>query len=105
MVKYHYQYKRKFGQDSNRIINELENEVKLEGLTALLDHFHLCGSIPENFHHDSSEEKLYSKYTDALLFTAFKYMGLQSCVYTERGAVADVEVITKHYSLLQMQSL
>ena len=55
-----------FGDDYTRLENELSAEIKKEGLTALIDHLRLCGNIPESYGHDSSEEKLYSKYTDCL---------------------------------------
>ena len=56
-----------FGDDSSRVEKELESEVKDSGGQAILDHLRLCGAIPESYRHDTSEEKLYSKYTDALL--------------------------------------
>jgi type II restriction enzyme len=61
----------RFGDDSSRIDRELISEIQQDGLAALLDHLRLCGSIPEHYGHDSSEEKLYSKYTDSLLAMAF----------------------------------
>ena len=35
-----------------------------DGTQALLDHLRLCTAIPESYELDSSEEKLYSTYTD-----------------------------------------
>ena len=64
-----------FGQDSNRVDAELNSEIARDGTTAILDHLRLCGSIPEHYRHDSSEEKLYSKYTDALLAATYKQGG------------------------------
>jgi len=90
----------KFGDDSSKLDRELNAEIKRDGLAALLDHLHLCGSIPENFGHDSSEEKLYSKYTDALLSAAFGHIGLVSHVLSERGDAADVEAVGPDYSLV-----
>jgi type II restriction enzyme len=60
----------------------------------------LCGNIPESYHHDSSEEKQYSKYTDALLAFAYKSIGLRSLVITERADVADVEGFGKEFSFV-----
>ncbi|AJY68706.1 hypothetical protein RW64_03365 [Geobacter sulfurreducens] len=65
-----------FGADSTRLEKELSEEIKKHGIPVLLDHLRLCGDIPESYDHDSSEEKLYSKYTDALLCEAFKAIGL-----------------------------
>lgn len=89
-----------FGQDSAKIVEELACEIQAEGVTALLDHLHLCGAIPEHYGHDSSEEKLYSKYTDALLSAAFQYIGMESSVLAERADAADVEASNGNYSLV-----
>lgn len=89
-----------FGQDSSRIESELNAEIARDGTVALLDHLHLCGAIPEHYRHDSSEEKLYSKYTDALLASALRHLGLASLVLTERADAADVEAVGKTYSLV-----
>lgn len=89
-----------FGQDYTRIEAELSTEVSTDGSTALLDHLRLAGVIPEVYQHDSSEEKLYSKYTDALLALAFRHLGLKSLVLTERADAADVEVFTKNYAFV-----
>jgi type II restriction enzyme len=90
----------KFGDDSSKIDRELISEIQRDGLAALLDHLRLCGSIPEHYRHDSSEEKLYSKYTDSLLAEVFRQIGLTSLVLNERGDAADVEVVGPDYSLV-----
>ena len=56
-----------FVNDSTRLEKELTSEIKTDSVSALIDHLRLCGDIPESYEHDSSEEKLYSKYTDSLL--------------------------------------
>ena len=48
-----------FFDDYTRLELELKVETK-DDVSKLLDHVRLCGSIPEQYHHDSSEEKLYS---------------------------------------------
>jgi type II restriction enzyme len=75
-------------------------EIQREGPAALLDHLHLCGAIPEEYGHDTSEEKLYSKYTDALLSATFRQIGLTSIVLTERADAADVEAVGPNYALV-----
>lgn len=70
------------------------------GLPALLDHLRLCGDIPEPYGHDTSEEKLYSKYTDTLLAVSFRQLGLKALVLTERADAADVEVVAPDYSFV-----
>lgn len=56
--------------------------------------------MPECYSHDSSQEKLYSKYTDCLLAEAFKQIGLRSIVLKERADVADVEAFASSYSFV-----
>ncbi|MGB6469600.1 MAG: HindIII family type II restriction endonuclease, partial [Candidatus Acidiferrales bacterium] len=90
----------KFGDDSAKVDRELAAEFKHEGVSALLDHLRLCGAIPEHYGHDSSAEKLYSKYTDALLAHAYRAIGLTSLVLTERADSADVEAVAANYSLV-----
>lgn len=89
-----------FGDDFQRLETEIASELNKYGIPVLIDHLRLCGSIPEAYRHDSSEEKLYSKYTDLLLSLAFKAIGYKSLVLTERADAADVEVIGKNYSFV-----
>lgn len=90
----------RFGEDTAKVERELIAEIQQEGPVALFDHLHLCGAIPEEYGHDTSEEKLYSKYTDALLSAAFRHIGLTSIVLTERADAADVEAVGSNYSLV-----
>lgn len=48
------------------------------------------GAIPEAIAHDSTEEKLYAKASDAVLSRAFREIGLRSTVLQERADSADV---------------
>lgn len=48
------------------------------------------GTIPEAIPHDSTEEKIFSKASDAVLSRAFREIGLKSAVLKERGNSADV---------------
>lgn len=89
-----------FGSDSSRVEAELKSEIESNGEAALLDHLRLCSAIPESYGHDSSEEKLYSKYTDALLACAYRFLGLKSIVLTERADAADVEAFANDYSFV-----
>jgi len=90
----------RFGEDTARVERELTAEIQQDGVVALYDHLHMCGAIPEVYGRDTSEEKLYSKYTDALLSTAFRHIGLTSVVLTERADAADVEAVATDYSLV-----
>lgn len=91
---------KRFGEESDRVELELAAEVAKNGPNALLDHLRLCGDIPESYDHDSSEEKLYSKYTDSLLSECFKALGLKAIVLKERADVADVEAFADSYSFV-----
>ena len=48
------------------------------------------GTIPESVAHDSTKEKLFAKASDAVLSRAFRELGLQSIVISERADTADV---------------
>lgn len=89
-----------FGNDSTKMIANLRAEVSKEGTEVLLDHLRLCGAVPEHYRHDSSEEKLYSKYTDALISESLTAIGLKSAVITTRADVADVQARGGGYSLV-----
>jgi len=89
-----------FGNDTERLEKELEGEIKENGIAALIDHLRLCGNIPESYGHDTSEEKLYSKYTDCLLSLAYTVLGFKSLVLKERADAADVEVFADDYSFV-----
>ncbi|CAO3460831.1 putative restriction endonuclease, partial [Azospirillum argentinense] len=90
----------RFGDDSERLNKELCEEIKRDGITSLVDHLRLCGDIPESYAHDSSEEKLYSKYTDSLLCASFQAIGFRSLVLKERADAADVEAFAKGFSFV-----
>lgn len=89
-----------FGEDSTKMIAELRAEIGKDGTNALLDHLRLCGAMPEHYGRDSSEEKLYSKYTDAVISEALTAIGLSSTVITGRADVADVQARADGYSLV-----
>lgn len=89
-----------FGNDASRVSEEVSAEIKNQGTGSLLRHLRHCGVIPESFGHDSSEEKLYSKYTDVVIHEAFSAIGLSSVVLKERSGVADVECVCDEYSFV-----
>ena len=89
-----------FGADANSMMQELRNELERHP-QVLLDHLRLCGAIPEVYGHDSSEEKLYSKYTDAVISEALNAIGLKSTVLNTRADSADVQAhASAGYSLV-----
>lgn len=89
-----------FGDDSTKLIAKLRAEIAKDGKEALLDHLRLCGAMPEQYGHDSSEEKLYSKYTDAVICEALTAIGLRSVIITARADAADVQARGSGYSLV-----
>ena len=89
-----------FGIDSEKVESEIQKEITKNGIDSLLGHLRLCGVIPECYGHDTSEEKLYSKYTDVVIHQTFLSMGLNSLVLRERADVADVECVTEKYSFV-----
>jgi type II restriction enzyme len=58
------------------------------------------GVLPELFAHDSSEEKLWAKYSDILLCKAFNSLGIHSQVVRTRGNSADVIGQSKNYTIV-----
>jgi len=89
-----------FGVDAGKVESEVSSEIKKSGIEALLGHLRLCGAIPERYRHDSSEEKLYSKYTDVIISEAYSKIGFSSVVLKERADVADVECVNDQYSFV-----
>ena len=89
-----------FKSDSSRLLNALEAELIDTGGDGLRNHLRLCGAIPEAYAHDSSEEKLYSKYTDTLASVALSRLDIQSLVLTERGDAADLVCVCDDYEFV-----
>ncbi len=89
-----------FGIDSDRVEQAMSEEVERNGIPPLLGHLRLCGAIPEAYGHDSSEEKLYSKYTDVVIHESYTAIGLTSAVLKERADAADVECVCDDYSFV-----
>ncbi|MBI4801498.1 MAG: HindIII family type II restriction endonuclease [Elusimicrobia bacterium] len=89
-----------FGDDFTKMNAELRAEIGRDRTKALLDHLRLCGVVPEHYGHDSSEEKLYSKYTDAVISESLTAIGLKSAVITARSDAADVQARGGGYSLV-----
>jgi HindIII restriction endonuclease len=87
------------------IQTDLQSELEDIGLEALIGHLEFCGVIPEAYGYDSTQEKLYSKYTDILIALAFEQLGITSLVLTERSNTADVECVTKTMVLWRMPRL
>ena len=69
---------------------ELERQINSGDKAEFLELLREIGTIPERIDHDSTEEKLFSKASDAALARAFREIGLKAAVLRERGDSADV---------------
>ena len=78
--------KMSFEEISERLIQCIQSGTR----TSLLEALKEIGTIPEWIPHDSTEEKLFSKASDAVLSRAFQELGMKSTVLRERGDAADV---------------
>lgn len=72
------------------VSKKLEQQINFESRDTFLELLREIGTIPECIAHDSTEEKLFSKASDAALSRAFREIGLKSTVLRERGDSADV---------------
>jgi type II restriction enzyme len=89
-----------FVDDAAKMIAKLQQEIATDGTDALIDHLRVCGAMPEQYGHDSSAEKLYSKYTDAVVSETLAAFGLRSAVIAARADAADVQARASNYSLV-----
>ncbi|MCC6476727.1 HindIII family type II restriction endonuclease [bacterium] len=89
-----------FPDMSSDVASLLRSEIVDEGAVALVDHLRFCGAVPESYEHDSTAEKLYSKYTDHILNFALERIGLKSVVLSERADSADVQARGANFSLV-----
>lgn len=59
-----------------------------------------CGILPEMFAHDSSEEKIWAKFSDIVLAHCLSFLGIQTVVLGARGNSADVFGKAENYSIV-----
>jgi type II restriction enzyme len=78
----------------------LESRLSSIGKPELLTMVLECGVMPEVFHHDSSEEKLWAKYSDILLAKSLEFLGFKSQVLRVRGDSADVFAESRKYKIV-----
>ena len=78
----------------------VENALEKCSAAEFLEHLDYAGVIPECFEHDSTEEKLFAKYCDALLAKAWRELGLDAHVITERSGAADVLAEGEGYTIV-----
>ena len=89
-----------FEENSQKVVEELRAEMATETATVLTDHLRICGAVPERYGRDSTQEKLYSKYTDAVVSETFSAIGLKSVVVGARSDSADVQARGIKFSLV-----
>lgn len=89
-----------FEHAGTKIEKYLKAEIEADGVNAVLQHLYMCGAIPEALDHDSTEEKVFSKYTDALLTVSFSHLGLIASTLEERADSADVQVKASNFSFV-----
>jgi len=85
-----------FPEKANQLQLELNNCTRGD----ILLHLNFAGVIPEYFGHDSTEEKLYAKYCDALVARALTELGIKAKIIAERSGAADVLGVAEGYSLV-----
>lgn len=78
----------------------LENHLNKLSFEKLKDNIIEVGILPEMFEHDSSEEKLWAKYSDIILCKTLIHLGIKSEVLRVRGDSADVFGKTISYSVV-----
>jgi hypothetical protein len=85
-----------FQDRATRIAHLLDNASRKE----VLEHLDHAGIIPECFHHDSTEEKLFAKYCDTLLARAWGFLGLAAETIPGRSDAADVVGRARRYTVV-----
>src|SRR5574343_678431 len=79
---------------------EIEKRLNTCNDADILLHIDHAGVIPECFDHDSTEEKVFAKYCDALLARAFRILGLDAKTIPERSDSADVIAKQDHHTIV-----
>lgn len=83
--------------DAFDLLEAKAQDLSRDAVAAELLH---CGIIPEEFAHDSSEEKQWAKYCDILLSRAFNLLDISSEVIRVRGDSADIRGSADGYSIV-----
>ncbi|MBM2814991.1 MAG: restriction endonuclease HindIII [Ignavibacteria bacterium] len=78
----------------------LEKQISKISKNQLSENIIMCGILPEMFEHDSSEEKLWAKFTDIILAQSLTHIGIPSEVLRTRGDSADVFGKNNSYSII-----
>ena len=89
-----------YGGDERNSFELIEQKYNGISKETILKELIQVGIMPEVFSHDSSEEKLWSKFSDILLAKSLDCLGLRSEVLRTRGNSADVYSKTKKYTIV-----
>jgi hypothetical protein len=81
-----------FEEAADLIEKKISEEINVGKLKTLLDHTRLCSEIPEIYSLNSTQEKIYSKYTDIILSKIFDYLSFKTKILKARGDSADVDI-------------
>jgi hypothetical protein len=82
------------------VFDQLENHLSFISKSELSRNLIECGILPEMFDHDSSEEKIWAKFSDIILSQSLNYLGIKSEVLGTRGNSADVFGRTNNYTIV-----
>jgi HindIII restriction endonuclease len=80
--------------------DQLEKHLSTITKQQLSSHLIECGILPEMFEHDSSEEKLWAKFSDILLAKALTFLDIEAHVLGARGNSADVFGKNDYYTIV-----
>lgn len=79
---------------------QIENYLSKISQQKLGENIIECGILPEMFSHDSSEEKIWAKFSDVILAHSLNFLGIETIVLGARGNSADVFGKTENYSIV-----
>jgi len=71
-----------------------------QDIDELKQHLKYAGFIPEEYNHDSSEEKYYAKYCEVLICSTLRHLGFESELIEARGNRADVVASCNEYTVI-----
>lgn len=86
--------------DFQGAVAEIEQEISDCSKEELIDHVKHAGAIPERFGHDSTEEKVFSKYTDIVFAESLSRLGFTASIIDAGGDAADLEAEYFDYDLV-----
>lgn len=79
---------------------EIQQEISDCSKEELIDHVKHAGAIPERFGHDSTEEKIFSKYTDIVFAESLSRLGFTASIIDAGGDAADLQAEYSDYDLV-----